>query len=156
MAEATPWDQMSPRERDAALAELLGWSAWTRVYGGVDLCYLAPPGEDALTGLSPEARAACRQIPPSEARQHDGFPCMTTSWSEAGRVLDTMRERGWCGGIDASCDECRGRELAFQATFTGFGRPARAFVAESASGPEAIAHAAYLALSAEKTGRDPG
>lgn len=78
------WPKLSPRERDARVAEALGrevvkiWSAEAHA----ERFYVKP---------DPDATFI-----PEWGIRHDPLPFYSTSWEHAGPLLDKLREEGWC------------------------------------------------------------
>ena len=99
------WPQLSARERDAKVAEALGWTV-------VDLSSGAHRQIDCTDPLgrpSTSLHFVDGDLHYEATTVHaDGLPYYSTSWEHAGQLLDRLADEGWFPSLEARYD--RGRD----------------------------------------------
>jgi len=125
------WPTISPRERDARVAEALGFKLWQSGKGS-----LGSPQRQTIATDSPGS--GWRHLPFSRRWEEDDprIPPYSTSWEHAGPLLDRLRSDGWCVRLEA----------APLSVLLELSRPPGFVIGlESETGPDAIALAFVLA-----------
>lgn len=77
MTSNAQWDAMTPRERDAMVAEVFGWVV-------------------SVDRKDPMGNPEGKRYPNGAAILQRAIPAYTSTWPGFGLVVERMRELGWC------------------------------------------------------------